>query len=126
MEKNKSIVIGVIIILIIAVVLVSFFKVGQPGSEEEEKQDSKILSSETSPLGLIQNKEAYNGKTVTVLGAYIPSEAFIYIEETEERIYLKPANRAYCRNYDLKGVFQYNSELDQWELLVENYNDCLD
>jgi len=124
-NKNLTIIIGVIGILLILVGLCIFIKTD---SGEEKKKDtiSDIFTQKLSPLELSQDKESLEGKTITVLGAFIPSEAFIYVQETKDKIYLKPANKDYCKNYDLTGVLKYNYLISRWELAVEDYNNCLD
>ena len=121
-NKNNLIIIGVVAVILI--ILICFFVINKPNKEKSKQ--SGLFTKQISPLELSQNKEAYEGKEILVLGAYIPSEAFIYVQETEDKIYLKPANRDYCRNYNLKGVLQYNSITKRWEFLVENYDGCLD
>ncbi len=124
-DHRKYIIIGVGVLLAIIIVICLVRNI----SDEETKnplETPEIFISEFSPLELSQQKEELEGKTITVLGAYVPSEAFIYIKEANDRIYLKPTNPNYCRNYNLKGVLRYNYITSKWGLEVENYDDCLD
>jgi flagellar basal body-associated protein FliL len=125
-NNNLMIIIGVVAILVI---LVGFCIMNEGSTKEGDENESPILDILTpklSPLELSENKENYEGKEIIVLGAYIPSEAFIYIKEVNQKIYLKPANKAYCRNYDLEGTLKYNYVTSKWELEVKNYDNCLD
>ena len=101
----------------------------QDNKDKSDNQNSNLFppsADELTPLQVSQSKEVLQGKTMVVKGAYIPSEAFIYVKENQDRIYLKPANRNYCRNYDLVGILDYNKVLSRWEFYPENYDNCLD
>jgi len=129
LNNHKTLIIVVAIILII---LIAFFMVSKEIINEDEEENEfnigkpDILTPKLSPLELSQQKEDYEGETITILGAYIPSEAFIYVQEANDKIYLKPANKDYCRNYDLTGTLKYNYIVSQWEFYPENYDNCLD
>jgi len=114
MKIKKEVLIGILLVVVMVVVYFQF-----KDSEEE------IFKSELSSLELAQNLEKYEGKEFTILNAYIPSEAFIYVNEENisERIFLNPPNRAYCRYYNLKG----NLTLEEkgWTFNVEEYGECL-
>jgi uncharacterized protein YpmB len=127
MDKKKVILIGILgILFVLAGIIIAALTLEKSNSEKEYKELGFDFSKDLTPLELSQNKEKYEGKEITVKGAYIPSEAFIYIQQENDRIYLEPANRNYCRNYDLKGTLKYDSLLSRWEFYPENYDNCLD
>lgn len=70
---------------------------------------------EISPDKLFQGKETYENKQVILLNAYIPSEAFIYVngQDVEGRIFISPPNREYCRNFNLIGTLR-RDVVKQW------------
>jgi hypothetical protein len=125
-NKNLIIIAAVVGILIIIMGICILNKKDTINLEDDESPIQDILTPKFSPLELFQQKEDLEGKRVTVLGAYIPSELFIYIKDVNGRIYLKPSNTKYCRNYDLDGTLKYNYVTSKWELEVENYDNCLD
>ncbi|MBS3093711.1 hypothetical protein J4456_03985 [Candidatus Pacearchaeota archaeon] len=81
---------------------------------------------ELSPDKLVMNKEMYENKQVIMLNAYIPSEAFIYVNEgdLEERIFIDPPNKEYCRNFNLIGTLQ-RDVVKQWVFYIEEA-ECLE
>lgn len=124
-KKNLVMVAGILgILLIIGGIL--FATISSEELNKRQKDILDVFNSKISPLELSQNKGKYQGKTIIIKGAYIPSEAFIYIQEENDKIFLNPTNKDYCRNYDLTGILQYNTALSRWEFFPENYDNCLD
>ena len=119
---NKKLIYVLVIIVIVMVIFLSFNKIGIDNEEEEVIKLNKIIS----PVELAKNKEKYEGQTISIINAYVPSEAFIYINEEgiNEKIFLDPVNKIYCRNFDLKGILKRNSEINRWIFLVEE-SKCL-
>ena len=125
-ENRKYIILGVVIVFLIVFLILLTGRDKFENTSEEMSTRMDVGTPKMFPLEISQNKEAYEGKTIIILEAYVPSEAFIYIKETKDKIYLKPSNKNYCRNYDLKGVLKYNYLTSNWELEVEDYDNCLD
>ena len=111
------------IIATILIIIIIFFIFNKTNNKEEEIID---LDQRISPVELAKNKEKYEGQTISIINAYVPSEAFIYINEegTEERIFLEPPNKIYCRYFDLTGKLEKDSEINRWTFLVEE-SKCL-
>ena len=91
------------IIVLVAALFVYFFMNSSPSNSIKDNFTAGI-----SPEELSQNKESYEGKNVFIKNAYVPSEAFIYIkmEGGEDKIFLEPPNKSYCRHFDLRGKLQ--------------------
>ncbi len=124
-DNRKYFIIGVVVILAIIIVLYVINSLSRGIADPYEGIFDKA-GPEVSPLELSQQKESLEGKTITVQGVLIPSEAFIYVSETKDKIYLNPPNMNHCKNYDLTGVLLNNLVKDRWEFIVENYDNCLD
>jgi len=107
---------------IYAVPLVVFFlAIGFYFFSGDKTTTTDTLSDKISPLELSSNKELYEGKTITILDAYVPSELYIYIKSdtTQEKIFIDPPNRTYCRYFNLTGTLQEDTKLNRWVFKVE-------
>ena len=102
-DNKKLIYILIAVVLVVVILFFVFNKTSNKTLEEITKSVPYI-----TPIELAENKEKYQGKTVIISDAYIPSEAFIYIVKDvgEERIFIKPPNRIYCRNFNLEGKLE--------------------
>ena len=125
--KNKNQFNIIVIIIVIVIIIAIMFVLYRPNKSSNSNEANYEAVSEITPQELAANKEKYEGKTVTIKGAYVPSEAFIYVRNKNvyERIYLKPPNRIYCRNFDLEGVLENDQASNRWIFKVEN-SVCLD
>jgi hypothetical protein len=105
--KNKTFWIVLVVLIILAVIIGYFSSVDKEGKSILDSVNSgkKSLATEITPLELIQNKEKYEDKTVTLKYAFIPSQAFVYIkgEDFTEKLFIDPSNPEYCLYFDLEG-----------------------
>ncbi|MEK6871703.1 MAG: hypothetical protein AABX16_02260 [Nanoarchaeota archaeon] len=81
-------------------------------------QDS--INPEITVIELAADKERYKDTAVIIKDAYVPSEAFILVKTAnkEEKIFLDPPNKTYCRNFRLKGMLRKDAQKDQWNFVI--------
>lgn len=128
MEKRTLIILlGIlgVVLIFLGILAATLFSNNENNEGEKENIITSTFVRELTPLELSENKEQYLGKKIRVMNAYIASEAFIYIQETQDRIYLKPANKEYCRRFNVEGTLSLNEVNDRWELLVSDFGECL-
>ncbi len=126
-EKRFVINISILILIIIILFAVIFFKFKNNSGILSEGNSEKIFDfKEVTPEEISKNKEKYEGKLVKIINAIIPSEAFIYIKNNsyEDRIFINPPNKIYCRNFNLKGKLEKNESLNKWILNIIEF-ECL-
>ena len=124
-KNDKSF--NIIFIIIIVVILIAIIFIGYLPKTVKDDGADLGTAIEITPVELAANKENYERKTITVKGAYVPSEAFIYVRNNNayEKIFIQPPVKVYCRNFDFKGMLQYNQANNRWIFNVEN-SVCLD
>tara|TARA_Y100000310_G_scaffold147139_1_gene146405 strand:- start:1171 stop:1611 length:441 start_codon:yes stop_codon:yes gene_type:complete len=120
-KQNIAWIIGGVIVIIIILFLINL-----RSTDSEDKQTKPI---EISPLELIENKENYKGKNVKLMNASIPSQAFVYIskqDNSKERLFIQPANRVYCRNFNLIGKLQEDTRTSrEWIFVIDEF-ECIE
>ena len=127
--KNKTLWIIIGIIIVVAVVVGYFISGNNQAGENEENSISETPEVESvTPLELVLNKETYEGKTIRLTNAHIPTVAFIYVQEDglNERLFIRPIQSEYgCFYFNLLGKLEKDTETSrEWVFLVDEF-DCL-
>lgn len=110
------------IIVLVAALIVYFFMNSNSSAPIKDN-----LTTGITPEELSENKGSYEGKNVLIKNAYVPSEAFIYIKTTngEDKIFLEPPNKSYCKYFDMRGKLQKDAQTGRWKLIVSS-SICVD